>query len=93
LTIKLKGLHFDTIEVMEAEFQTVLNTLTEHDFQDAFKKMAEALGMDHTCERGLLQEWWWTVGPKLLLDQMAAPVPEFMDIDTVPLQMNTIIYQ
>jgi hypothetical protein len=24
---------------------------------------------------------------------MAAPVPEFMDIDTVPLQMNTIIYQ
>jgi hypothetical protein len=23
---------------MEAESQTVLNTLTEHDFQDAFKK-------------------------------------------------------
>jgi predicted helicase len=56
LKIKLKGLHFDTIEVMEAECQTVLNTLTEHDFQDAFKKIAEALGMVHTRERGLLQE-------------------------------------
>jgi hypothetical protein len=29
--------HFDTIEVMDAESQAVLNTLTEHDFQDAFK--------------------------------------------------------
>jgi hypothetical protein len=29
--------HFDTIEVMEAELQVVLNT-TEHNFQDAFKK-------------------------------------------------------
>jgi hypothetical protein len=35
---KLKGRHFDTIEVIEAELQAVLNTLTEHDFQDAFKK-------------------------------------------------------
>jgi hypothetical protein len=30
--------NFDTIEVIEAESQAVLNTLTEHDFQDAFKK-------------------------------------------------------
>jgi hypothetical protein len=30
--------HFDAIEVMEAESQAVLNTLTEQDFQDAFKK-------------------------------------------------------
>jgi hypothetical protein len=34
----LKGSHFDTIEVMEAESQAVLDTLTEHDFQDAFPK-------------------------------------------------------
>jgi hypothetical protein len=27
-----------TIEVIEAELQAVLNTLTEHDFQDAFTK-------------------------------------------------------
>jgi hypothetical protein len=38
LTIKLKGRHFDTIEVMEAESQAVLNTLTERDSQVAFKK-------------------------------------------------------
>jgi hypothetical protein len=32
LKIKLKGCHFDTIEVIGAELQAVLNTLTEHDF-------------------------------------------------------------
>jgi predicted helicase len=48
LKIKLKGHHFDTIEVMEAESQAVLNTLTEHDFQDAFKNIAEVLGTVHT---------------------------------------------
>jgi hypothetical protein len=35
---KMKGCHFDTIEVIEAESQAVLNILTEHDFQDAFTK-------------------------------------------------------
>jgi hypothetical protein len=38
LKINLKGRHFDRIEVIEAESQAVLNTPTEHDFQDAFKK-------------------------------------------------------
>jgi hypothetical protein len=38
LKIKLKGRHFDTIEVTEAESWVVLNTLTEHGFQDGFKK-------------------------------------------------------
>jgi hypothetical protein len=38
LKIKLKGRHFDTNEVTDAESQAVLNTLTDHDFQDAFKK-------------------------------------------------------
>jgi hypothetical protein len=28
----------ETIEVIEAELQAVLNILTEHDFQDGFKK-------------------------------------------------------
>jgi hypothetical protein len=37
LKIKVKGLHFDTIETMGAESQAVLNTFTEHDFQDVFK--------------------------------------------------------
>jgi hypothetical protein len=34
--MKLKDRHFDTTEVIEAESQAVVNTLTEHDFQDAF---------------------------------------------------------
>jgi hypothetical protein len=38
LKIKVKGRHFDTVEAMEAEPQAVLNTLTEHDSQDAFKQ-------------------------------------------------------
>jgi hypothetical protein len=36
--IKLKSRQFDTTDVIEAESQMVLNTLTEHDFQHAFKK-------------------------------------------------------
>jgi hypothetical protein len=39
LKINLKNLHFETIEVIEAESQAVLNTLTGHDFQNAFKKL------------------------------------------------------
>jgi hypothetical protein len=42
LKIKLKGRHFDTTEVLEAESQAVLDTLTEHDFQDAFKNVRSA---------------------------------------------------
>jgi predicted helicase len=40
--------------VIGAESQMVLNTLTEHDFQDAFKKNTEALGTVHTRGKGLL---------------------------------------
>jgi hypothetical protein len=43
LKIKLKGRDFDTVEVIEAESLAVLNTLTEHDFQDAFKKLQKGL--------------------------------------------------
>jgi hypothetical protein len=38
LKIKLKGCHFDTVEGIKAKLQVVLNTLIEHNFQDAFKK-------------------------------------------------------
>jgi hypothetical protein len=44
LKIKLKGRHFDTIETVEAEPQAVLNGLTDHDFQDAFKKWQKGWG-------------------------------------------------
>jgi 23S rRNA maturation mini-RNase III len=43
LKIKQKGRHFYTTEVIEAESQAVLNTLTEHYFQDAFKKWQKRL--------------------------------------------------
>jgi hypothetical protein len=36
LKIKLKGRHFDTNEMINAEPWAVLNTLTEHDFRNAF---------------------------------------------------------
>jgi hypothetical protein len=38
----MKGHHFDTVEAMEAESRAVLNTLTKHDFQDAFKTRRSA---------------------------------------------------
>jgi hypothetical protein len=38
LKIKLKGHHFDTIEVNEAELQAGLNALKVYDFQDGFIK-------------------------------------------------------
>jgi hypothetical protein len=73
LKIKLKGRHHDTAEAIEAESQAVLNTLTEYDFMDAFTKMAEALGTVHMHGKGLFQ------GPKLVLDEITAQVPEIMD--------------
>jgi hypothetical protein len=52
---KTEWLPFDTTEESEAEMQAVLNTFTEHVFQDVFKKMADMLGMMHTSRRGLLR--------------------------------------
>jgi hypothetical protein len=68
--VKLESCHFDTTEVMEAESQAMLNSLTEQDFQDAFKNGRSA-GIS-------AWGWWWEVCPKLVFYQMAAPVPEIM---------------
>jgi hypothetical protein len=38
LKIKTKAHHLNTIEVMEAESQAVLNILKKYNFQNAFKK-------------------------------------------------------
>ncbi|PNF38765.1 hypothetical protein B7P43_G14029 [Cryptotermes secundus] len=38
MKIKLKGRRFDTIEELQEETQTVLNTLTNKHFQDEFEK-------------------------------------------------------
>jgi hypothetical protein len=51
LKIKLKGRHFDTIEMMEAESQAVLNSLTEHGFR-MHLKMTEALGTVYKRGKG-----------------------------------------
>jgi hypothetical protein len=37
--------------VIEAKLPVVLNSLTEHDIQDTFKKVAEVLEMVHMCGR------------------------------------------
>jgi hypothetical protein len=50
LKTKVKGRHFDTTEVMEAESQAVLNTTSRMHL-----KMAEALGTVHTHERRLFE--------------------------------------
>jgi hypothetical protein len=55
--------------VIEAESQVVLNTLTEYDFQDAFKKWQKSRERC-ICMEGNCFE---------VFDQMAAPVPEIMD--------------
>jgi hypothetical protein len=38
MKLKLKGRRFDVSEEIQAESQTVLDTLTEKDFQEAFQK-------------------------------------------------------
>jgi hypothetical protein len=38
MKLELKGRRFDTIEKIQAESQTVLDTLTEKDVQEAFQK-------------------------------------------------------
>jgi hypothetical protein len=38
LNLKQKGHHIDITKVIEAESQEELDTFTEHDFQEAFKK-------------------------------------------------------
>jgi hypothetical protein len=49
---KSEGRHFDTIEVIEAESEAVLNTLIEQDFQDAFKKLQKHWERCIRAERG-----------------------------------------
>jgi hypothetical protein len=74
LHIKLKGRHLDTTEVIEAESQEVLNTLTERDFQMHLENCRSCWNVMRGT--GLLQGWWWPMGPTLVSDHSAAPVPE-----------------
>jgi hypothetical protein len=68
--------------VVEEESQAVLNTSENTTSRMQIKNMAEALGTVHMRGRGLLQQCWFPVGPKLVSDQMATAVPEIMDGST-----------
>jgi hypothetical protein len=73
--IKSKGCHFDTTEVNQAESLAVLNNLTEHIFQDAFKKMTEVLRTVHARGRGTNSRVMATSRPKVSFEQTLASVP------------------
>jgi hypothetical protein len=53
MKLKLKGRRFDTIDEIQAESQTVLDTLTLKDFLEAIKM--EKVGPVSTCGRELLR--------------------------------------
>jgi hypothetical protein len=72
--MKLKGRHVYTIEVIEAEWQAVLNSLTKHDWL----WLTDA-GNGAQAQKGTTSGWWWPAGRKLVFDQIAAPSSEFMD--------------
>jgi hypothetical protein len=55
LKIKLTDRNSDITAVIEAELQAVLNTLTEQDFQDSFKKWQMRWEQCIHPERGCLE--------------------------------------
>jgi hypothetical protein len=73
LSIKLKGRHFDTTEVIEAESQAVLNSLTEHDFQVAFKNERSA-GNGVYAWKGIISRVMVASSPEVSCYQMAAHI-------------------
>jgi hypothetical protein len=52
--MKLKGHHFDTVEVIEAELQAVLNSHIEQGIQDAFKNGRSAVNVAY-ARKGLFR--------------------------------------
>jgi hypothetical protein len=58
--IKLKGRHFDTTVLIETESQAVLNTLTGHDFQDAFNRWQK---LRELCKRTVSFMLCWVPVP------------------------------
>jgi hypothetical protein len=74
---ELKGLYFDTMEIIEAEMQALLNTLIKHDFLGTFKS-GRSSGNCIYPRKGTTSRRWCPEGQKLVFDRMAAPVPEIM---------------
>jgi hypothetical protein len=67
LKIKLKSSHFDTTEIIKEESQAVLNTFTEHDFQDAIRNGRSA-GNGTSLRKGITSKMMWPTAPKLVFD-------------------------
>jgi hypothetical protein len=76
LKIKVKGRHFDWIEVIETESQAVLNNLTEHDFQEKLQNGRSA-GNGTYPQKKTTSKVMVACRPKVF-DQMTAPFPEIM---------------
>jgi hypothetical protein len=75
------------IEVIEAESQEVMNTLTEHDFQDAFKNCRKA-GDRAYARKGTTWRVMVSSRPEVSFDQRTVRVPEIMDTCGVPIYSN-----
>jgi hypothetical protein len=78
LKTKLKGCHFFTSEVIEAESQAVLYTFREHNFQNTFKNGRSTGNGAYTLKRNTSRVMVAST-PKLVFDQMAEPVLKIMD--------------
>jgi hypothetical protein len=65
--------------MMEVESQAVLNTLTELDFQDEFKKNGRNTGNGAYALKGATSRIMMASRPKVSFDHMAAPAPEIMN--------------
>jgi uncharacterized alkaline shock family protein YloU len=62
------GCHFDTTKVIEAELQVAPNTITEHDFQDAFKNGRSA-GNGVYVRKGTISRVMVDIRSKVSFDQ------------------------
>jgi hypothetical protein len=76
--MKLKGRHLETIEMIEAESQAVLNR--QHDIQDEFKNGRNS-GNGAYARKGTSSKMMVVSMPEVsfFFYQMPAPVPEIMD--------------
>jgi hypothetical protein len=55
MELKLKGRRFDTIEGIQAEWQRVLDSVTENELPGSVPKMEERVGAVSTCGRELFR--------------------------------------
>jgi hypothetical protein len=75
--MKLKGCHFDKTEVIDAESQAVLNTVTEYDLR-MHLEIGRSTGSGTYTQKGTTLRVTVASRPNVSYDQMAAPVPEIV---------------